>query len=154
MDNTNIWANGFKEPTSEFPEKVVADIIAPFENITENLACLNLIMLDQYTRISSHLDDNQFQFSLNLASKELRSYSFELFRFGYGVSLYPVSLLVQEDIGAELKLRKAIWGSPAKCSTETEFKVLVIGILQSQKFKDTVGGLIKVAKRIIDETPP
>jgi len=140
-----LWQNGFEEPKTEFPDKLLADNIADFSVATEGLAFLNLGEADRSQKVGSGLYTT-FQFVLSLYTNKIPGYSFEVLHFGYDVTLYPVSIIFDDDIGKELKLTRSVHGYKIKIDTEQDFVAITTAALQSAKFMRTVGGLIKIAK--------
>ncbi|MBK9161157.1 MAG: hypothetical protein IPM27_06290 [Nitrosomonadales bacterium] len=143
----NIWTEKFKEPEVEFPHKLLANLISSFEDVAENLASLRLVRLDGVSKMTSHISC-EFQFKLVLVSDELSGYSFEVFRFGYGVTLYPVEIIFEDDIGEELGVAKANFSDERSLELENQevYMKTITAALTSNRFKETVGGLIKIAR--------
>ena len=143
--NAELWQGGFEEPKTEFPDKLLAEKIRNFSVATEGLATLIIFDADYNRRVASGLY-NTFQFHLTLFTDKIPGYSFEVFRFGYDVTLYPVDVILDDDIGLELKISRSVHGYKVKATTEDEFSEITTAALQSAKFMRTVGGLIKIAK--------
>ena len=145
----SIWNKKFNQPSAEFPERVVLKIIEPFENAAEKLASLKLVRLESIARMSSNLASSTFQFKLVLVSDSLKGYSFEVLKFGYDVTLYPTKVIFEDDIAKELGVNIGIFGENISAfSSQEEFKQAIETALTTKKFSETVGGLIKVAKKM------
>lgn len=143
----NIWKK-FEEPPVEFPEKIVSNLIHSFDDVAEGLAKLHLIRVDGTSKMFSNLEGCEFQFKLVLISEQISGFSFEVFRFGYSVSIYPVDLIIENEIGEELGLHEDFGGNcMVTLLNEEEFSIFIEAALKSYKFSSTVGGLIKIARR-------
>ena len=97
-------------------------------------------------RISSHLGST-FQFEILLLSQYLQGYSFEVMRFGYDVSIYPVVIILESEIGEELGVRNLTYqDNKLPCPDEENLLNIIDEIVSTSKFKKTVGGLMKIAR--------
>lgn len=137
----------FKESTKEYPEVIVETAISGFSNATKQLAELGISKKSEMGVITSRLD-TKFQFELDLFSKHLEDYSFTVFEFGYDIELFPVRLKIEATILAELN-EKASMTFPKMFSIETEenFKIVLDLIFSTERFKDIVAGLMKIARK-------
>jgi hypothetical protein len=147
----SIFKNGFVEPNVNFPDKILIPIINDFSKITNGLAELTLIELDKIQKISVGGLNNTFQFRVVLTSSFLKGYSFTVFDFGYDVSIYPVFIDFEEVIGEELGIRREVFKYINSYNNEDEFKTALGGIFNSKVFKETVGGLMKIARSKMEE---
>lgn len=142
----NLFEDGFEEPDENFPESKILDAITVFEKATNGLASLSVVELGSIGKITSKMDTT-FQFQTLLTSRFLSSYSFDIMTFGYDVTIYPVIIDFQSEIAKEIGVK----GTPYKgfimaCRTEEEFLEVIEAIFNTNKFKKTVGGLLKVAR--------
>ena len=143
----SIFDSGFEEPDFTFPDRIILSLIESFEKATNSLASLNIEELDDNERIGLFNLNTTFQFRVILISHHLKGYSFEVFRFGYDVSIYPAIIILQSDIGEELKIpKKSIYGHRVSCEDQDIFTKAVESIFNSNQFKKTVGGLMKIAR--------
>jgi len=139
-----MWEK-FVEPDFEMPNVVVNRLIDGFEAATTGLASLKVIELTGYTR-NNDLDQG-FQYAVILTSKFTGNYNFEIFRFGFDVDGYPVAVIIDEGIAFELsetsreRLRLAY--TP---QNQSDFEESIQFIFSTRKFKNTVGGLMKIAR--------
>ncbi len=148
----NIFEDGFEEPKVNFPIDVVQDAIKGFEKATQGLASLIGLELDTMERMGSNLKDNTFQYQIILTSKYLKGYSFQVLQFGYDVTIYPVVICVQSEIGVEIKFKRSVGGIyKISCADEKNLLQVINAAFSTTKFKRTVGGLMKIA-RVKSET--
>ncbi|MDA3788992.1 MAG: hypothetical protein PF503_10950 [Desulfobacula sp.] len=142
----SIFKNGFEEPKANFPEQTILNAIKDFDKITQGLATLGIYDLNDFDKITSGLKTT-FQFELLLTSKFLDGYSFKIFSFGYDVSLYPVILNIESEISEEMGNNKPSWMKSTVNADNEEFLLKLINeIFTTKKFKQTVGGLMKIAR--------
>jgi len=143
----SIFEGGFEEPTERFPDKIFTEVTKDFSTATEGLAELGLIELSGVERlVTSALLNKRFRYKAILRSTYLPEYSFEVFEFGYDISLFPVSIDIEDGIRQELGIEEGIDNNLVECSTETLFEQSLEEIFATKKFKRTVGGLMKIAR--------
>ena len=138
------WQN-FEESTQELPEVVLEKLIAGFSAATKDLVQLSISPLSDMEHISSKLK-SRFQFNVYLTSKQLSDYSFKVFQFGYSVSLYPVSIIISTGIIQELKSQQGL-SEVTVINDEEELQQTIKLIFNTNKFKEIVGGLMKIARQ-------
>lgn len=141
----DLWSEGFQEPSVEFPDRIVDDYIQGFEKATAGLLALALRELEDIERIGK-LRLMNFQYRVDLTSRVLRAYSFEVMSFGYDVTMYPVFVLPEEGIAREILPGRVVRSSGVKIEDEEGFREMVEAIFKSANFKNTVGGLLKVSR--------
>ena len=91
-----------------------------------------------------------------LTSTYLPGYSFEVFEFGYDISIFPVSIVFEEEITDELGVEEGVDSNfdccyIVECQTEEEFKQKLSEVFATQRFKKVVGGLMKIARSKVSE---
>jgi len=138
----------FIESEAEFPEKVVGKFMESFSIATEGLAELRVSAMGASDRIIHMLGPFPFQFDLSLSSPYLAGYSYEVLYFGYDLSLYPVTYIVNGDIASSVGINTNPFLSGAKlvASSEQDFTKSLEEILSCAHFRATVGGLMKIAR--------
>lgn len=136
----------FKESDKELPEIVVEKMIEGFSTATKELAHLAVSTVSDINRLSTKLN-TRFQFDLNLYSNKLPDYSFRIFRFGYNVNIYPVTIMVSSAILKDLNNGGNDFGTIEVIDEESDFKKVVELIFKSNKFIETVGGVMKIASK-------
>ncbi len=148
----NIFINGFEEPDVAFPDKLVLEKISGFSKAAQGLAQLKLLELDLGQKMQSDLE-NHFQFIVMLTSDYLRGYSFKVFEFGYDITIYPVSINFGDAMGEDLKIQADYDDSYIRdYATEEDFGECLNTIFSSKYFRETVGGLMKIAKSKMKNT--
>lgn len=141
-----IWDEGFEEPKVQFPEALTKDYIKSFDTATEGYASLTLLKLDALKKMVSHLNGTNFQYQLLLTSDFASGYSFKVFRFGYDVTIYPVYIVFEDEIGEELGIPNSLGDRAISIENEADFSKIMEGAFKSKRFREVVGGLIKIAK--------
>jgi len=148
----NIFEKGFTEPEGRFPDAIFAESTQKFSTVTEGLAELRLIKVAGVERLAqSLLQDKMFRFKAVLISSYLPEYSFEIFEFGYDVALFPVAIELEEGIREELVVEPTMNSHfqdvyLVSCETEKDFEQQLQNIFSTERFKKTVGGLMKIAR--------
>ena len=148
----SIFEGGFEEPKERFPDKIFTEVTKDFSTATEGLAELGLIELSGVERlVTSALLNKRFRYKAILRSTYLPEYSFEVLEFGYDISLFPVSIDIEDGIRQELGVEEGIDNDfqsdyLVECGTEALFEQSLKDIFATKKFKKTVGGLMKIAR--------
>ena len=140
-----LFQEGFSQSEYTLPEIYIKNVISGFEAATDRLAYLDIIKTSHGIFSISSL--GYFQFSLVLRSNHLKNYSFKLLDMGYDVSIYPVTIRVEEDIASECGYEKDIYTdeSVVMCDDESALVQLLNQIFSTKKFISTVSGLMKIA---------
>lgn len=143
----NIFKDGFVEPEARFPNEMVQEVVDNFENATGGLASLTVLEIDGIGKLGPDSLSNTFVYKVLLTSDYLPGYSFEIFKFGYDVTIYPTVIKLQSDIGKELGIEEVTFiGYPVFCEDENDLLIVMNKVFGSTKFRNTVGGLMKIAR--------
>lgn len=135
--------NKFTESKKEYPEELILKSIDGFSKATNNLLDI------QVGRINEKLGDLyvDFEFKLLLTSNTLKSYKFEILRFGYDVELYPVKLLLEESIFEEVYQKKMGYKQTLGAPDEEALNSVLKEIFSTNRFKEVVSGLMKISRK-------
>ncbi|WP_156034061.1 hypothetical protein [Aeromonas jandaei] len=138
--------NNFQEMPVELPEVYISNLTSNFSNHTNNLTFLEII----HSRKDSYSISNtvgNFSFSMILRSQFLGHYSFRVLDFSYNISIYPVLFNIEGDIAAELGVRENSFTGEFiyECQDENEIIKLLSRIFSSQKFNNSVSGLMRLS---------
>ncbi|WP_320153153.1 hypothetical protein [uncultured Tolumonas sp.] len=137
----------FDEPQVEFPEKTILNLTNGFDTATDGLASLILLQIKNDSRIGGI--NSTFQFRLKLISNILINYSFTLLDFGYDVTIYPVTITIDDsEIANELGITETDFYDNyiVTLNSDKELISLLKSIFQTNTFRKTVGGLMKIAR--------
>jgi hypothetical protein len=132
----------------EYPENIVNSNIAGFSQATEGLAALSVTELNMVAKISSNLN-SAFQFAVNLTSPQLKRYTFEVFRFGYDIELFPVEIICDSEIKNEITKGENPKGTRFIAKDEEMLRRLMDMVFKSNRFLNVVRGLLKIAQKNI-----
>ncbi|NOQ63686.1 MAG: hypothetical protein GQ582_04175 [Methyloprofundus sp.] len=148
-----IFDGTFDEPTEKYPDKIFTEVTKDFSTLTEGLAELSLLEVSGVERVTvSVLRSKRFRFKVILRSTYLSGYSFVVLEFGYDISVFPVSIAIEEGIYDELEIGMPLDDNfepsyiAVDCKTETEFEQKLKVIFATSRFKKTVGGVMKIAR--------
>lgn len=84
-------------------------------------------------------NDNTFVYELYITSKKTPKYKYRAFIMYYGIELYPVHIIMEEQIAEELKLNTEI-----AVTSESEFKEVLSGILGCKRISSVVEKLLSL----------
>lgn len=135
--------NRFRESEKEYPEELVEKTIEGFSKATSHLCEIQINPVADFAG-DIYVD---FEFRVLLLSSTIKSYKFEIFRFGYNVDLFPVFSILDETIFEELTDKKMGRKQKLKQSNEKEFQHLLNAIFNSKRFEEVVSGLMKISKK-------
>lgn len=136
----------FEESDKEYPEKLVEKSIEGFSKATKGLAELKISELNDISRISSKVSGD-FVFNVKLTSPLVKEYSFKVMTFGYDVKLTPINFILDDSIHQEIYKEKLEYGHYMVCKDGAIFSKTLEKIFKSQKFVETVTGLMKIARK-------
>lgn len=138
--------NNFQEMPVELPEVYISNLTSNFSNHTNNLTFLEIIQSRKESYSISNTVGN-FSFSMILKSQFLGHYSFRVLDFSYNISIYPVLFNIEGDIAAELGVHEHSFTGDFlyECQNENEIMMLLSRIFSSQKFNNSVSGLMRLS---------
>lgn len=137
----------FEELKSEYPEAIIEKKIKGFENATEGLANLAVVELTDIRAFTSEVEGD-FKFELVLFSDVLKNYQFKILSFGYGITLSPIYISLEDTFYEEIyKQKKMEFGEKIKVKNTEDLEKLISEIFKTESFKLVVRGLMKVAKK-------
>jgi hypothetical protein len=140
---TTMW-NKFEPSANQYPERIVEEKIEGFSQATNNLANL-VIEAKSGLEAWSMTNDLDFLFVVTLNSPKIPYFGYEVFTFGYKPTLMPIFVKVESGIADELHMSH----SYNEIRSEKQFKELLSKIFDTKKFKEVVGGVMKVAQKSI-----
>lgn len=139
------WTN-FEESEKEYPEKIVERTIEGFSKATKGLVEMKISELSDMARITTKVPGD-FLFTVRLISPFVKEYSLKLLTFGYDVEINPINFIVEAGIHKELYKEPLGYGAYMTCEDGQMFENVLKKIFSSQKFKETVTGLMKIARK-------
>lgn len=139
------WAN-FEETDKEYPEKLVEKSIEGFSKATKGLAELKISELNDINRIMSKVEGD-FIFNVWLVSPYVKEYMFKVLTFGYDIQLNPINIRIEDSIYQEIVGNPVVLSKNIVCKDDLEFSSLLEKVFSSNKFVETVTGLMKIARK-------
>jgi len=137
----------FKESPKEYPENIVEDSISGFPKSTDGLAQLAIRPKNDLSKLASKLT-SKFQFDLDLYSKYLNDYIFTVLEMGYDIEIFPVKILVEPTILAEInKTRELKYYTHITAKKEEDLQKALELVFKTARFAEIVAGLMKVARK-------
>ena len=150
--------NEFVESEKEYPEKIVAKAIEGFPKATKGLVEMKISELTDNSRLLSNMP-NDFLYSVRLVSPYVKDYSHKLLTFGYDVELNPINFILEEGIYKELEAHFVYLATNQHsfekymiCKDGEMFEEILKKVFSSQKFTETVSGLMKIARKNNENT--
>lgn len=139
----------FKELDREYPEAIIEKKIKGFDNATEGLASLAVVKLTDTRAMNSGVQGD-FRFELVLYSNILKQYKFRILTFGYGITLSPIYIKLEDSVNEELYGDDPmnIFVTTRSVENTKELDEIVSKIFETKYFNLVVRGLMKVAKKV------
>lgn len=138
--------NEFEPLKLNTADELILKAIEGFTEATNSLVDMTLIEKSDLDKIHSKLNTN-FQFELILHSKYVNGYSYSLCEIGYGITVYPSSILIDVDIYDEINNSFSFEKKITEIKSEEDLKKILELIFGSSKFKKLVSGLMKIASK-------
>ncbi len=86
------------------------------------------------------IQENKFKFEFYIASPKAPDYKYRVMFFEYNISLYPVNIVLDEEIANEINAEEEI-----SCETIDDFKVLLTSVLNSSKIEKVINALLSIS---------
>jgi len=139
--------NQFEEANIENPEITIDSLTQGFFEASKKLIRMSIKELSDSERIMSPLSTT-FQYELIMYSEYVSEYKFIVLLIGYNVTIYPVVLNVDSEILKEILPDKRISSRYTfNLDTEEELIQFCNSIFKTNKFVNTVSGLMKIARK-------
>lgn len=92
------------------------------------------------------IGDVNFKYELYLSANQIENYKYRILFLGYGISGYPVKVVIEQDIADELN-NKEDSGYIYTVESKEDFEKLLISIFNSKTIQKVVQGLIIATNR-------
>lgn len=138
----------FEESKLELPDILIRTTVSGFSDATSGLLYLEVAGIDPIEKFRSNQLKSKFQFRVTLHSKRLPDYSLNILDFGYGVTLYPVKMILLKVIRDELSGTGDQGDQIFTIESEENLKELLSLVFSTTKFQEIVSGLMKISQSI------
>jgi hypothetical protein len=149
----NLWGS-FDDITAEVSEP--RDILEEqCKILQDNLKGLitgdvkRTIDLDGWTEFLRKLGvDNSFCYNFTISSDFVGKYNYDVCKIAYGVTLYPLAVVISKVVGNELSAKFTVAdGDTIVAENEEEFKRILGCLFTSKEVKQVLRGLSSMANR-------
>jgi len=120
----------------------IQDYDGPIRSYSSNLASAITRTMNPTFDVQDELGDvsgTKFRFEFFLSSKHTPKFKYRVLFLEYGISFYPLLIVMDETIAKELNCQYCV-----ECNDETDFNNLLAGILNSDKMKNVVNSLFSI----------
>ncbi len=161
-----VWNNKFEKKKVKFPKDIAMEycnqlygltdkmVIAKVERYDKNiedmdftLPILDITPLIKTSKVEEQLGEisgeDKFTYELYLTGKNTPKYKYRFCFIENGIYPYPVKIAMDIGIAKELECETKI-----NCKNEEAYKEILIKILNSNKMKDVIEGLMTVNSEI------
>jgi len=89
------------------------------------------------------VSDGTFSYEFFITSTSTPKFKYRIMFLQYDISVYPVTLVLDESILEELELNQEL----VTCNNQTEFEIILEKILNSKKVTNVISALLKISQR-------
>lgn len=150
MQNQDLWPENITQLEITTPLEILRNQAALLGQKTNNLVEAEVVEYPPRTYI---FKPKMFETGFHIVAPTLDNYQYKLFSIIYDIRLYPLTIIVDEDIRAEIGLANS-----HELQTEEEFVLLLKKIFNTEKTKRVIGTLLKMVEaklgHPIPETQP
>ncbi|MDB6000734.1 MAG: hypothetical protein JWP52_2433 [Rhizobacter sp.] len=141
----NMWPAQFEESPQVAPRAVVEEQALLLGGLTGGRVVAEVVEGDRLDR--STLAGVAFIYRLELVGPYLNDYRFSVMTFYHDISMYPVNILLDEGIAAELGMRRnAADSQMVVASDEQQLESHLQKILRTKRLRDVVGSILKLSR--------
>ena len=141
----NLWPEKF-EPESLPPPKILLQEQGNLlTKITGGMVQAEVAPLREIDQILNSLK-NDFAYNFDILGPFLDNYRFTLLKLSHDIAIYPVKMLVNEEVSKELKLQVTSGGGAFVAASPEEFEEILQRIFQSDRLKKVIGSIIALSK--------
>lgn len=157
-----VWSANFKKKNIKFPRDIAVEycnqlyektdkiVIAKVEKYDKNIEdmdftfpIINLNPLVKNSKVEEYLGEvsgnDKFTYELYLTGMNTPKYKYRFCFIENGICPYPVKIAIDTDIAVELGYETKI-----SCENEDVYKEILIKILNSNKMKEVIEGLMTI----------
>jgi hypothetical protein len=127
----------------EYSEPIVShSVMSAYDNITLINKAAQTVREFNVQDTLGEVADGKFRYEFYISSAASPNYKYRVLFLQFGVSMYPVTIVMDEDIAEELKLNYQI-----SCTGQDEFEATLEAIINSKKVGKVVSSLLGMAKK-------
>lgn len=135
--------------TNGFVLGKITEYDGPISDYTTGLSkisgSLGSMFEEKEVKIQSDLGElsgNKFTYEFYITSKHTTNFMYRVFFLEYGISIYPLKIVLDENIAFEIGERADI-----TCDSEADYCDILVKILNSEKIKNVVNNLFLINKK-------
>lgn len=138
----NLWPESFQEIKIVKPLDIIEKQAEYLSTLTEKLVygAVENSSGAEFIKIDKCL--YSFNYNFDIKAKYIGRYSFRIFSFAYDIPIYPVSVILNDEIQNELKTMPQNF----KLEDSDSLINLLRDILHTNKVREVVGSLISLSK--------
>jgi len=136
----NLWPDVFEESKKKSAKNILNEQAGLLSKLTGGLVFAEVARMDSRDSIGKDKLRDDFTYSFYIRSKFLTEYRFKVLSFSHSITFYPVAVKIDSVLEEELNLPYSV------IETEEAFEELVGNILKTNRIKDVVGSLMRLAR--------
>jgi hypothetical protein len=141
----NLWPSKFEPNTQRAPKAILEEQAGFLVKVTGGIVSAEVSPINQIDAFSYGLA-NDFVYRFDIVGSFIDNYKFTVLRISHDIALYPVKVLIDENIGSELQGTKSLLGFQRTSNSPDDFESLLEQVFQSERMKSIVGSIISLSK--------
>lgn len=138
----SLWPESFEENPLEPPKALFEEQARLLPKITGEIVFAELV---DEIRGGSLGIPGEFCYRFNIVGKFIGDYRFRVLSFSHNITLYPVKLNLDSELGKELGI-EAKANYLMSIQSPDELKILINAVLKSERILKVIGSIIKLSK--------
>lgn len=141
----NLWPEKFEENNKPAAKNLLSEQAGLLSKLTGGIVAAEVSELADLQAVSMG-HSNDFAFRFDLIGKFLEGYRFHVLSFSHDITLYPVKFRLDENIGAELSIKKTYNGHVEMIESPQALEAFLERVLTSKRIRDVVGSIMRLSK--------
>lgn len=141
----NLWPEQFSENQKVSAKQLFEEQSKLLPAVTGDLVYAEVIELDAIDAIRQD-QQNDFVYSFEIRGKFLNGYRFRVLSFSHDITLYPVLIRIDGELGKELQLEEVYgYGRSTEIENPEEFEDFLSAVLKSKRIGKVIGSIMKLS---------
>lgn len=141
----NLWPSNLNIDTVRSSKSILEDQAKLLPSLTGELVYASVAPVETL-EASLHSMKAEFCFKFLIQGKFLQKYTFTAFRFSHNITLYPVTIFLEEGLANELHIARNKYNQYlAEINNESEFEQFLKAIFYSERMRSVLSSIIQLS---------
>lgn len=141
----NLWPVKFEPSTLRAPKTILEEQAGFLAQITGGLVIAELSSASSLDRIRMS-PSRDFAFRLDIVGPFLDNFRFNVLLLSHDVALYPVAVMLEEEVGKELGAAKSYGEYEIRAASPDELEATLETVLKSKRIDSVIGSIMSLSK--------